>query len=304
MRRQALICLLLMAASLEPTIGGCRASPVPTGPSQVGAPASEAPPVPAPTATPSPAVPTEPSRVLPAFHITYMCNDGFAVSASGKKVLVDALFDDTEGICPANFDEGLRAHEEPLSGADLVLVSHSHWDHFDPQTMGSYLMNNPESVLIAEQSAAEALAAEYVHFQDIQDRVHSLELQRRQEIQMAFSGIEVEVISAPADVPNLGFIVRLGEISLFHSGDSGFDSVMEADFRAYGLAERGIHIAFLPYWYFIEPSGQSLLAEAIPARYYVPMHYAGEELLAIFPAIRSSYPRAILFTKALQTFPP
>jgi len=165
-------------------------------------------------------------------------------------------------------------------------------------------MSSPESVLIAEQSAAEALAAEYENFKDIQDRVHSLDLQRRQEMQMAFSGIQVEVISAPADVPNLGFIVRLGELSLFHSGDSGFASAMEADFRAYGLAERGIHIAFLPYWYFIEPSGRSLLAEALPARYYVPMHYAGEELLAIFPAVRSSYPHAILFTKALQTFPP
>jgi len=299
-----MICLFLMAGNLAPAMGGCAAIPEPSVPSQVGATASHLAPTLAPATTPTTAVLIGPSPELPALQITYVCNDGFAVSALGKQILVDALFNDVKGICPANFDEAVRAAEESLQGANLILVSHSHWDHFDPQVVGSYLVRNPESVLIAEQSAAEALAAEFEHFRVVQDRVRGLELDRGQETQMSFSGIEVEVISAPAEVPNLGFIVRVGESTLFHSGDSGYDSAMEAEFRAYGLAARGIDVEFLPYWYSIESSDQSLFAEALPARYYVPMHYAGEELLAIFPALRRFYPHAILFTKALQIWPP
>ncbi len=303
MRSQTMICLLLTAGSLAAMVGGCAAIPEASVPSQVGATASPLEPTLPPTATPTAVLPTDPAPKLPALQITYICNDGFAVSASGKRILVDALFNDVNGICPANMEVAAPAAEEPLDGAHLVLVSHSHWDHFDPQVVGSYLVSNPESVLIAEHSAAEALAADFEHFPDIQDRVHGLDLDRGQETQMSFSGIEVEVISAPADVPNLGFIVRVGGSTFLHSGDSGYDSTMAADFRALALADRAIDLAFLPYWYFIDPSGQSIVAE-VPARYYVPMHYAGERLSAVFPAVRSLYPHAILFRRALEIWPP
>ena len=169
--------------------------------------------------------------------------------------------------------------------------------------MGSYLVSNPESILIAEHSAAEALAAEFELFPDIEGRVHGLELDRGEETQMSFSGIEVEVISAPADVPNLGFIVRVSGSTFLHSGDSSYDSTTAADFGALALADRDIDLAFLPYWYFTDPSGESIVAE-VPARYYVPMHYAGEQLSAVFPAVRSLYPHAILFRRALEIWPP
>lgn len=303
MRRQAKICLLLTAGSLAAVMGGCTAIHEASVPSQVGVTASPLEPAPPPTATPTEVHPTDPAQELPALQITYICNDGFLVSTSGKRILVDALFNDVDKICPANLEVTAPAAADALGGAHLVLVSHSHWDHFDPHVVGSYLLSNPDTVLIAEHSAAEALAAEFENFPDIQDRVHGLELDRGQETQMSVSGIEVEVISAPADVPNLGFVVRVGGSTFLHSGDSGYDSAMAADFRALALADRDIHLAFLPYWYFIDPSGESMVAE-VPARYYVPMHYAGEQQSAIFPAVRSLYPRAILFSKALKIWPP
>jgi L-ascorbate metabolism protein UlaG (beta-lactamase superfamily) len=302
-RMQAMICLLLTAGTLAPAMGGCSTTPGPTVPFQVAATAFHSAPTLPPTTIPATAILTDPSPVLPALQITYICNDGFAVSASGKQILVDALFDDAEGICPADMEGAARAAKEPFDGAHLVLVSHSDWDHFDAQIVGSYLTSNPDSVLIAERSAVEALAAEFEHFPVVQNRVHGLKLDRGQETQVSFSGIEVRVISAPADVPNLGFVVRVGGSTFFHSGDSGYDSAMAADFRAFALADGEIDVAFLPYWYFIDPSGESLVAE-VSAHYYVPMHYAGEELLAIFPAVRRDYPHAILFTKALQAWPP
>jgi len=302
-RRQAKICLLLTAGSLAAVMGGCAAIPEASVPSQVGVAASPLEPTPRPTATPTEVHPTDLAQELPALQITYICNDGFSISTSGKRILVDALFNDIDKICPANLEVAAPAAADALGGAHLVLVSHSHWDHFDPHVVGSYLLANPDSVLIAEHSAAEALAAEFENFPDIQDRVHGLELDRGQATQMSVSGIEVEVISAPADVPNLGFVVQVGGSTFLHSGDSGYDSAMAADFRALAPADRDIDLAFLPYWYFIDPSGESLVAE-VPARYYVPMHYAGEQLSAVFPGLKSLYPRAILFRSSLETWPP
>ncbi len=303
MRRQAMSCMLLTAVSFAATVSGCTAVPEASVPPPVSATASPLVAALPTTATPTAVFPTDEAPELPTLRITYICNDGFVVSASGKRVLVDALFDDVDGICPANMTVASPAAEEALDDAHLVLASHSHWDHFDPQVVGDYLLDNPEAVLIAERSAAEALAAEFEDFPDIQDRVHGLELDKGQLTQMTFSGIEIEVFSAPADVPNLGFIVRVGGSTFLHSGDSGFDSTVAADFRALDLADMNIELAFLPYWYFIDPSGQPIVAE-VPARHYVPMHYAGEQQSAIFPEVRSLYPHAILFRRALETWPP
>jgi L-ascorbate metabolism protein UlaG (beta-lactamase superfamily) len=302
-RRQARICLFLTAGGLAAVLGGCAAIPEASVPSLVGITASPVEPTPPPSAAPTQVHPTDPAQEQPALQITYICNDGFLISTSGKRILVDALFNDADKICPANLEVATRAAADALGGAQLVLVSHSHWDHFDPHVVGSYLLSNPDSVLIAEHSAAEALAAEFEDFPDIQDRVHGLEVDRGQATQMSVSGIEVEVISAPADVPNLGFIVRVGGAMFLHSGDSGYDSTMAADFRALALADRDIDLAFLPYWYFIDPSGESMVAE-VPARYYIPMHYAGEQLSAVFPAVKDLYPHAILFGRALEIWPP
>jgi len=76
----------------------------------------------------------------------------------------------------------------PFDDADLVLVSHAHWDHFDPRIVGNYLLNNPKAILIAEISAAEALSREFNSFDLVAERVHSVELARGQKAQLNFAG--------------------------------------------------------------------------------------------------------------------
>jgi len=42
---------------------------------------------------------------LSALSITYICNDGFSIAAGGKKILIDALFHDSQNICQTDSDE-------------------------------------------------------------------------------------------------------------------------------------------------------------------------------------------------------
>ena len=249
-------------------------------------------------ATTSPALTPTPAD-LSVLSITYICNDGFSIAAGGKKILIDALFHDSQDSCQADLDERAEFAQPPFDNADLVLVSHSHWDHFDPQIVGSYLLNNPRAILIAEKSAADALGREFKSFELLAERVHSVELARGQKARLDLAGVNVEMVSSPADVPNLGFLFQLGEFTFFHSGDSDMEPATITDFRDCQLNEQGIDFAFVPYWYLSERVGRSILERGIRAENYIPMHYAGdytgESPAQIFSVVTKYFPQAILF---------
>lgn len=261
--------------------------------------------IPSPTKPATPA-PTLTSEIMPAdpsaLSITYICNDGFIIATAGKKILIDALFHDSGNICQADADEIAQNAQFPFDNADLVLISHNHWDHFSPQIVGNYLLNNPKAVVIAEKNAADELSQEFASFGQVQERVHSVQLADNRQIQISVDGIEVEMINAPADVPNLGFLIHVGEITIFHSGDADLDPETAPGFQSYLLSEKRIDIAFVPYWYLTNPEGQSILENGIQAGNYVPMHYAGENLKYIFDPVTRLYPQAILFPEEFKTW--
>ena len=258
-----------------------------------------------PTLTPTlEPIPDDPS----ALDITYICNDGFIIAAGGKKILIDALFHDSQNVCQADSDETARSARPPFDNADLVLISHGHWDHFDPLIVGNYMLNNPKAILIAEKSAAEALSREFNSFDLVAERVHSVDLARGQKTQLNFAGVNVEIVSSPADVPNLGFLFQLGEFTFFHSGDSGMEPQTISDFRDCQLHEKGINFAFVPYWYLADPMGRSILTKGIRAENYIPMHYAGDysgkSPAQIFTVVTKYFPQAILFPEEWQSWSP
>ena len=256
-------------------------------------------PIPA-THTPTIVIPTIDPSLL---QITYVCNDGFILVAGGRKILIDALFQDSNDICridPPGDAAGFS--QPPFDHADLVLVSHNHWDHFDPQSVGGYLLENPGTTLIAEKSAADALMQQFPSFDLIAERVHSVELARGQSTQLNLAGVNVELINIPADVPNLAFLFQLGEFNFFHSGDANFDEKVFSNLEGIGLHARGINFSFVPYWYMTDSWSKTLLEEGLHSDHYIPMHYAGEGGEGIFGVITMLFPQAIIFPEEMQTW--
>lgn len=269
--------------------------------------AATSPPTAAPTAeiTPVPAMHT-PTNVIPTIdpsllQITYVCNDGFIIVAGGKKILIDALFQDSNDICqidPPGDAAGFS--RPPFDHADLVLVSHIHWDHFDPQSVGGYVLENPGTILIAEKAAADSLMQQFPSYDLIAERVHSVKLPLGQSTQLDLGGVNLELIGMPADVPNLAFLFQLGEFTFFHSGDANFDQEVFSKLEGIGLHARGINFAFMPYWYLTDSMSKTSLVERLQADHYIPMHYAGEGGEWIFSAISEAYPEAIIFPEEMQ----
>jgi L-ascorbate metabolism protein UlaG (beta-lactamase superfamily) len=218
--------------------------------------------------------------------------------------MVDALFQETYCGCQSSTEEAaaLEAAQPPFDGVDLILVSHSHEDHFAPQIVGAYLQNNTHAELVAMESVVSELQQQWAGFDQVQGRVHGVQVGDRQAVQMTVQGIDVEIISAPADVPNLGFLIQIGGLALFHTGDSGNSPEMVALFQSYHLPDKHIDLAFVPWWYLGDEWYHPLVEKGIQAHNYVPMHFVGDGAALVFKFVATYYPQAILFRKELQTW--
>ncbi len=165
---------------------------------------------------------------------------------------------------------GGLARFQGLPGANLILVTDIHADHFKKDTLAT--LAKPETRLIAPPAAAEQLAAE------LRDRTTVLTNGQKGEVR----GISIEAIAAYNTTPErqkfhtkgrgCGYVVTLGGQRVYISGDTEDTPEMRA--------LKNIDVAFLcmnlPYTMTVEQAAQAV--RAFKPKIVYPYHYRGSDL--------------------------
>jgi L-ascorbate metabolism protein UlaG (beta-lactamase superfamily)/pimeloyl-ACP methyl ester carboxylesterase len=234
--------------------------------------------------------------------ITYVKNAGFLIESGDRKILIDALF---EGFGQPLVSNGLRLRmeqaEAPFDGVDLVLVTHTHADHFDPAIVGAHLQNNPPAVLLSTDEGARIIRQTFSTLEGLEERVHSVHLSAGTSQELDVNGFPLRILEIShgegADVRNYGYVFEIGGYKLFHTGDIGGLEYLQR----YDLPAEQIDFAFVP-WFFVADPENHVVLEDIQAKHYVPMHfyYTGSDLESIWRDVEAHYPEAILFRESMQ----
>lgn len=210
--------------------------------------------------------------------VTFLANEGFLLSAGETRVLVDALFGDGIAGYPAVPEEirrDLEGGAGRFAGVDLVLASHHHGDHFDPQAVARFLRAQPTARFVSTPQAVErlrqaapgdALAGRAEGIWPPEGERVSLEL--GDDLRLSILNLHHGRGRRP-EVQNLGFVIELGGLRVLHIGDT---EASAEEFRAYDLDGVGIDVGLLPAW---QVEG-SVLAEIRP-RHLVAMHLASPD---------------------------
>lgn len=211
-----------------------------------------------------------------AVEVTYLANEGFLLAAGESRVLIDALFTDGLGGYQVLPEEKLRRVEEGgdgFSGVDLVLATHYHADHFDPDSVSRHLKRNPGARFISTVQAVEKLREVLGSgFAAVAARVTALSPREGERETMSYAGIRVTALhlhhglNRQPLVEHVGFLIELGGLKLLHLGDT---EVSRDELGVYALGEEGIDVAFVPYWRLLAGPGD---LEEIHPRYVVAMH--------------------------------
>jgi len=184
--------------------------------------------------------------------ITWLGHDGFKLKAD-KTVYVDPY----------------QLGGQPEKG-DLVLVSHEHFDHLSADDLKKVVGPSTTVLTIpmAEDGVKKAVQAKAVRLVRPGDRVE-------------IDGVRIEILPAyntnkfrspgnpfhPKEDGKVGFIVTLGGVRIYHSGDT--DNIPEM------AQAKGVDIALLPVSGTYVMTAQEALeaCKAIQPKVAIPMHY-------------------------------
>ena len=170
-------------------------------------------------------------------HVWWLGQSGFLVQHEGRFLLIDPYLSDFLTRKYAETDRPhIRIAERVVDPAYLgfvsvIICSHSHTDHMDPETIGAILAANPEVQIVIPEATRE-LAAERLGIE------RSRPIGMNDGVQRGVSGFAIHGVASAHDVREtdeagnhlyLGYVLEAGGWRLYHSGDT----------RPYdGLAER------------------------------------------------------------------
>jgi L-ascorbate metabolism protein UlaG (beta-lactamase superfamily) len=198
--------------------------------------------------------------------VTFLGPATIVIEMDGVRVLTDPILRNRVGPLV----RALTPIPEPLwSDIDLVLISHSHWDHLD---YGSLRLLGGAHIVVPRGMAR---ALQRRGFDDVSEVVPGDE--------WAWQGVRVETVHAehrgfgpPVGGTELavGFVLS-GAQRVYFAGDTAWFADMAAMVGA-------IDVALLPVWGWgptarsgehLDPYGAARAAAAIGPRYAVPIHW-------------------------------
>jgi L-ascorbate metabolism protein UlaG (beta-lactamase superfamily) len=189
------------------------------------------------------------TREQPGFRLWWLGQSGFLLQWQQRHLLFDPYLSDS---LTRKYGETDKPHVRMtelvvaprcLDFIDVVTSSHNHTDHLDGETLGPLLQVNPDVSLVVPAANLEFAAT---RLKVPTDRLTAIDDQQS----LTRSGFSLHAVASAHETVDrddlgrcrfLGYVVRFGEWSVYHSGDT---------VRYEGLGERlaawNVDLALLP----------------------------------------------------------
>lgn len=182
--------------------------------------------------------------------LTFFAHASIAIEYEGRVIYVDPVKENAE--------------YEKLPKADMILVTHSHYDHFDMAAIDA--VQTPETRILLDKTSAEGFQGDC--YTMLPSGVAEPFADIRVEAVAAYNTSEHQLQFHPKEREDCGYVVTLGgDVRIYISGDT--------EPTAEQAALKGIDIAFVcvnqPYT--MTPEQAVAAVKSLQPKIYYPYHY-------------------------------
>lgn len=252
--------------------------------------------------------------------VTYVACEGFILESGDKKIAIDAFpaarFLKSQGLSKEIIGR-MENGDEPFNNIDIIFVTHSHFDHFDPGLAVGYLEQNPTTILVCPQQVFNIIVMIGGHW-DVAERI--MPVTGHKMYPFVLDDIRISPLTLPhgkyfdldqvsgeqknrhGEVENIGYLICFNEWNIFHAGDNHLQEI--EIFESSSLKEEPIDIAFVQSLFrhdgkFI--TRRDILRDLIAPGEIVLMHLqVGGSPIRITDEMREEFPETRFFSDPLQ----
>lgn len=219
------------------------------------------------------------NETIKSARVTYIANSGFIVQVGYSKVMFDGLFQNgmNRYLEPDEQTVGLIKNGlHPFDNIDLVFVSSFHADKFDPYVATQFMLHNKHVRMLAPQQVINKMKIFTEDFSKIEKRIIETTPMANHYDRLIVGDYEIFACNIKHEkiendhVENIGYLVSMNGVKIFHSGDS--DASTLSDLRGINMADIGVDIAFLNDNFGVGRAAKQT-NKIVNARYNVLMHF-------------------------------
>jgi L-ascorbate metabolism protein UlaG (beta-lactamase superfamily) len=172
------------------------------------------------------------SRILygnDSISVTYIANCGFLIEMDNQKIITDGLFKLGHNRYPTpdiSTQKLLVSNHYPFDNITLILISHTHEDHFDKEMVLTCMLNNPSARLLCPQQVIDSLSSNEAIYNKIRNRIIGCTPDQYSSQLIHAGKLEIHACRLAhvggerfKDTQNIAFFISGKDKSIFHSAD-------------------------------------------------------------------------------------
>lgn len=238
--------------------------------------------------------------------VQQLANEGFILGdGQATRVMIDGMVVEPYSVyggLPADYVADFNGANGPFARINLVLVSHQHHDHNQPEHACKFIQNSI-GVLATSQQVIDLMRERCRQFILSSPRVQVVDPQYGQPINMQVGDASVTIFLLShgagkyASLDNYGHLVELGGLRILHIGDAAMEA---ADFNTAGVADMEVDIALIPFWYFQPGPGGAMVRKFLTARHMIATHIPPGEMEEVKEFLRVEYPDVLILENPMD----
>lgn len=238
--------------------------------------------------------------------VTQLANEGVMVTDGETRILIDAMVVEPYSVYGGLPDDVVSMFDNltgPFAAIDLVLISHRHHEHNQPEFACRFMQKSSRSQLKTSEQVIGLMRERCRELVTTSPRVEEIDPLHGSPTVFEVKGAKVTVFPLShgtqkyARIQNFGHLIEIGGMSVLHIGDAAMSA---EDFSLAGLDSAEIDVAIIPFWFFQPGPGSEIVNRFLSSSRKIAVHIPPGEMDEVKAYMSESFPEVLVLTKTLD----